>query len=98
MDNDFDNETAQLKGKIWYCVEQQIQEESKKANGIEVTHTSKFTNALVELTYMKMLEMGKDLEAFSKHANRHKITIDDLKLMLRKTPSLQKEILEAAGM
>lgn len=79
---------AQLKGKLWYCIERQVNEETP----FDTTCTPTFINALVELCYMQLIEMGKDLEAFARHAGRETITVDDLLLLLRKTPSLQKTL------
>ncbi|QLL34359.1 hypothetical protein HG536_0G02180 [Torulaspora globosa] len=80
---------AQLKGKLWYCIERQIAEETP----FDTSCTASFTNALVELCYLQLVEMGKDLEAFARHASRDTITVDDMMLLLRKTPHLQKMLL-----
>lgn len=80
---------AQLKGKLWYCIERQVNEETP----FDTTCTPTFTNALVELCYMQLIEMGKDLEAFARHAGRETITVDDMMLLLRKTPALQESLL-----
>lgn len=85
-DNDNDKILAQLKGKLWYCIERQITEETP----FDTTCTPSFTNALVELCYLQLVEMGKDLEAFARHAGRDTITVEDLMLLLRKTPHLQE--------
>lgn len=77
---------AQLKGKLWYCIERQLSEETP----FDTNCTPSFTNALVELCYLQLVEMGKDLEAFARHAGRETITVDDMMLLLRKTPQLQK--------
>ncbi|SCW00634.1 LAFE_0C08548g1_1 [Lachancea fermentati] len=75
----------QLKAKLWYCVEQQLKEEIPPS----VNYSPKFTNALVELCFTQLVEMGNDLEAFARHGGRETITIDDLMLLLRKSPDLQ---------
>ncbi|EDO19279.1 hypothetical protein Kpol_1036p21 [Vanderwaltozyma polyspora DSM 70294] len=79
---------AQLKGKLWYCIERQVNEETP----FDTVCSAKFINALVELCYIQLVEMGKDLEMFSRHANRDVINNDDLKLLLRKVPQLQQLI------
>ncbi|AQZ11487.1 MHF1 (YOL086W-A) [Zygosaccharomyces parabailii] len=84
-----DKLTAQLKGKLWYCVERQVNEETP----FDTTYTPNYTNALVEMCYMQLNEMGKDLEAFARHAGRQTITGDDMALLLRKTPLLQESII-----
>lgn len=76
---------AQLKGKLWYCIEKQVSEETP----FDVDYTPQYTNALVEMCYMQLVEMGKDLEAFAHHAGRETIIREDMALVLRKTPQLQ---------
>lgn len=87
---DKDKLKAHLKGKLWYCVERQINEETP----FDTTYTPNFTNAMVELCYMQLVEMGKDLEAFARHASRETITVEDMMLLLRKTPNLQEMLLQ----
>lgn len=88
-ENEKDKMISQLKGKLWYCIERQINDETP----FDVTYTPNFANALVELCYMQLIEMGKDLEAFARHAGRETITIEDMMLLLRKTPDLQEMLL-----
>ncbi|SCU85481.1 LANO_0C04390g1_1 [Lachancea nothofagi CBS 11611] len=75
----------QLKGKLWYCLEQQVKKELP--NG--VNYSPKFINALVELSFTQLVDIGCDLEAFAKHAGRETIVPEDLMLMLRKSQDLQ---------
>lgn len=89
MSDDRDKLISNLKGKLWYCVERQVDEETP----FDTTYTPKYTNALVELSYIQLIEMGKDLEAFARHAGRETITVDDMMLLLRKTPGLQEILL-----
>ncbi|OWR41394.1 hypothetical protein KGM_214080 [Danaus plexippus plexippus] len=42
------------------------------------------------LVYKKLITYGLDLEAFAKHASRSTITTDDVKLLVRRNPSLLK--------
>lgn len=79
------NLVAQLKGKLWYCVEKQVSEETP----FDTSYTPQFTNALVEMCYMQLVEMGKDLEAFAHHGGRQVISREDMRLLLRKTPQLE---------
>lgn len=79
------NLIAQLKGKLWYCIEKQVSEETS----FDTSYTPHYTNALVEMCYMQLVEMGKDLEAFARHAGREVISKDDMLLLLRKTPQLE---------
>ncbi|CEP64226.1 Mhf1p LALA0_S10e05380g [Lachancea lanzarotensis] len=80
----------QLKGKLWYCLEQQVKNELPAG----VNYSPKFINALVELTFTQLVEIGGDLEAFARHAGRETIVVDDMMLMLRKSPELQSLLLQ----
>jgi centromere protein S len=42
-----------------------------------------------ELLFEQIKSFGRDLELFSKHGKRSTITIDDLKLLMRKLPGIQ---------
>ena len=80
----------QLKAKLWYCVEQQVKQELP----YDTSYSPKFTNALVELCFTQLVEMGADLEAFARHAGRETVVADDLMLLLRKAPDLQRLLRE----
>ncbi|SCU88917.1 LAFA_0E15258g1_1 [Lachancea sp. 'fantastica'] len=80
-----DRLVPQLKGKLWYCLEQQVKNELPAG----VNYSPKFINALVELTFTQLVDIGGDLEAFARHAGRETIVVDDMMLMLRKSPELQ---------
>ncbi|CCE65646.1 hypothetical protein TPHA_0M00710 [Tetrapisispora phaffii CBS 4417] len=88
-DKDKERLISQLKGKLWYCIEKQVKEETP----FDTTISPKYINALVELCYIQLVEVGKDLELFAKHANREVITVDDLMLLLRKLPNLQESLI-----
>lgn len=44
--------------------------------------------AMTELTLQKAMLYGSDLESFCKHAKRSTITLDDVKLLLRRNERL----------
>lgn len=77
---------TQLKGKLWYCLEQQVKGELPP----NINYSPKFINALVELCFTQLVDVGGDLEAFARHAGRETIVVDDLMLMLRKSKDLQE--------
>ncbi|SCU90619.1 LADA_0F05336g1_1 [Lachancea dasiensis] len=77
---------TQLKGKLWYCLEQQVKKELPES----VNYSPKFINALVELCFTQLVDIGNDLEAFARHAGRETIGVEDLMLMLRKSHDLQE--------
>ncbi|KAL1506119.1 hypothetical protein ABEB36_005543 [Hypothenemus hampei] len=49
---------------------------------------------IAELAYKKLTLYGADLEAFQKHAKRSTVTIDDVKLLVRRNDSLRKMVEE----
>lgn len=75
-----DNTEAQLKGRLWLAVEEILRNKRE-----DVIHTDRFVNALVELIYLQLLDMGRDLEQFAGHAGRNVVSNADLELLLRKT-------------
>ncbi|XP_026327595.1 centromere protein S-like [Hyposmocoma kahamanoa] len=56
--------------------------------GLEMTKSA--TDVTAELVYKKLLMYGADLEAFSKHAKRSVINVEDVKLLVRRNPSLKE--------
>ena len=90
------NILPQLKGKLWYHIDN-IAKEIEDSQGNNLTHTSKFTNAIVEIVLVKLSEMISDLEAFAKHdtgRDSKLITIADFKLLLRNSPALLQLLLQ----
>ncbi|CAR25276.1 Mhf1p [Lachancea thermotolerans CBS 6340] len=76
----------QLKGKLWYCLEQLV----KKELPSDISYSPKFINALVELCFTQLVDIGGDLEAFARHAGRETIVVEDLMLRLRNSSDLQQ--------
>lgn len=94
--NSSSNILPQLKGKLWYHIDN-IAKEIEDSQGNELSHTSKFTNAIVEIVLVKLSEMINDLEAFAKHdtgRDSKLITIADFKLLLRNSPALLQLLLQ----
>ena len=55
--------------------------------------SSQALQALAELTFLYATNcLSQDLDAFSSHANRKTITIDDVKLMVRKLPDMLQSL------
>ncbi|XP_026866727.2 centromere protein S isoform X2 [Electrophorus electricus] len=46
--------------------------------------------AIAETTFRQCDIFAKELEAFARHAKRHTVTTDDVKLLARKSTALQK--------
>ncbi|XP_041979320.1 centromere protein S-like isoform X2 [Aricia agestis] len=58
--------------------------------GLDITKPS--TDVITELVYKKILLYGSDLEAFARHAKRSTISTDDVKLLVRRNPSLKEHL------
>lgn len=80
-----DEVVSQLKGKIWYCVDRMLVTDPSFT---KYKFSTKYVNALVELIFLQLVDSGQDLEAFAKHAGRDVISVDDMRLLLRKSPEL----------
>ncbi|CAG9125442.1 unnamed protein product [Plutella xylostella] len=63
--------------------------------GLEVTKPA--MEVIAELVYKKISVYGADLEAFAKHAKRQTINADDVKLLVRRNPTVLAHISELAG-
>ncbi|CAH0585869.1 unnamed protein product [Chrysodeixis includens] len=58
--------------------------------GLEITKPA--MEIVAELVYKKLSVYGTDLEAFAKHAKRTTINSDDVKLLVRRCPSLKNHL------
>ncbi|XP_026753060.2 centromere protein S-like [Galleria mellonella] len=58
--------------------------------GLDVTKPA--MAVISELIYKKLIVYGSDLEAFAKHAKRTIINSDDVKLLVRRNPSLKARL------
>ncbi|KAJ8721910.1 hypothetical protein PYW08_004312 [Mythimna loreyi] len=58
--------------------------------GLEITKPA--LEIVAELVYKKMSVYGADLEAFAKHAKRSTINAEDVKLLVRRWPSLKTHL------
>ncbi|KOS18481.1 putative fungistatic metabolite [Escovopsis weberi] len=82
------NGTAtRLKSALWYAVGQIVDEESMKRGR---NATPQFIGALTEMVWAQIENVAADLESFSEHAGRTTVTTDDVLLLARKNPDLQR--------
>ncbi|KAJ8731563.1 hypothetical protein PYW07_004727 [Mythimna separata] len=58
--------------------------------GLEITKPA--IEIVAELVYKKLSVYGADLEAFAKHAKRSTINAEDVKLLVRRCPSLKSHL------
>ncbi|XP_053609527.1 centromere protein S-like [Plodia interpunctella] len=58
--------------------------------GLDITKSA--MEIVSELVYKKLIIYGTDLEAFAKHAKRTVINADDVKLLVRRNPSLKTHL------
>ncbi|CAK1580010.1 unnamed protein product [Parnassius mnemosyne] len=69
---------------------QSICKECSHLLGLEITKPA--MEIIAELLYKKLSIYGLDLEAFAKHAKRSTINADDVKLLVRRNPSLKTHL------
>ncbi|XP_060775393.1 centromere protein S [Neoarius graeffei] len=81
--------TQRLKAAVHYTVSklcQSIAAESEK----EISKQA--VAAIAEATFRQCEIFAEDLEAFARHAKRHTITVDDVKLLARRSAALSSHI------
>ncbi|XP_069804082.1 centromere protein S [Dendropsophus ebraccatus] len=81
--------TQRLKASFHYTVGKICQEISDEK---EVTFSKQAIAAISEISFRQCETFAKDLEMFSRHGKRSTVTVDDVKLLCRRSRSLQKHI------
>ena len=81
--------SSELKRALHYAVVQIVEEEGRREHFVSKKET---IYALTDVVYRYIDVLAKDLEAFSKHAKRKKITTADVKLMARKDRNLVRHL------
>ncbi|XP_060529280.1 centromere protein S-like [Cylas formicarius] len=74
-------------------IKQAVTNTSKKicgevCTGLGMTIDSNASDLIAEMVYKKLCLYAEDLEAFQKHARRSQVTVDDVKLLVRRNDSL----------
>ncbi|XP_077976256.1 centromere protein S-like [Styela clava] len=91
MSKDFEEE--RFKQVIHYTVSkicENIQHEQKD----EIVFTKQTIATIAEITYRQSQIIANDLECFAQHAKRKRITVDDVLLCARRSPSLHQHLEE----
>ncbi|KAM6046657.1 centromere protein S isoform 1-T3 [Chlamydotis macqueenii] len=81
--------TQRLKAAVHYtvgCLCQEVAEDK------EVQFSKQTIAAISEITFRQCENFAKDLEMFARHAKRSTVTIEDVKLLARRSNSLLKYI------
>ncbi|ODQ67877.1 hypothetical protein NADFUDRAFT_44593, partial [Nadsonia fulvescens var. elongata DSM 6958] len=79
-----------LKAAVWYKVGKIVEQECLE---LKTDATPQFIAALTELLFNQIINLGEDLESFSRHAKRKVITTDDLRMVCRRNEGL-REVLD----
>ncbi|KAI7807601.1 centromere protein S [Triplophysa rosa] len=83
--DDNDAQKQRLKAAIHYTVGYHCQH---IASDCEKQITKQTIAAIAETAFRQCDIFAKDLEAFARHAKRHTVTVDDVKLTARRTTAL----------
>lgn len=81
--------TQRLKAAVHYTVSKLCQ---STAADCEKEMSRQAMAAIAETTFRQCEIFAQDLEAFARHAKRHTVTVDDVKLLARKSAALSSHI------
>ncbi|XP_055938376.1 centromere protein S-like isoform X1 [Argiope bruennichi] len=65
---------------------------NENAEGLKVKFSKEFIGTLADLTFRQTGIFAEDLEMFAKHAKRTTINADDVKLLVRRSKTLQEHV------
>jgi histone H3/H4 len=74
------------------CIAKQIIKEKSLSGRQAPRATANFMRTLAAVVKKQMELQAKDLELFAKHAKRSVISVDDVKLCVRRNPDLQQHL------
>ncbi|CAL1266967.1 unnamed protein product [Larinioides sclopetarius] len=69
---------------------------NESAEGLKVKFSKEFIGTLADLAFRQADIFAEDLEMFAKHAKRTTINADDVKLLVRRSKSLQEHVSKMA--
>ncbi|KAF7711523.1 centromere protein S [Silurus meridionalis] len=81
--------TQRLKAAVHYTVSKICQSTAAEC---EKEMSRQAVAAIAETTFRQCEIFAKDLEAFARHAKRHTINVDDVKLLARRSTALSSHI------
>ncbi|MCJ8729419.1 hypothetical protein PDJAM_G00106150 [Pangasius djambal] len=81
--------TQRLKAAVHYTVSKLCQSTAAEC---EKEMSRQVVAAITETTFRQCEIFAKDLEAFARHAKRHTVTVDDVKLLARRSTALSSHI------
>ncbi|QUC18829.1 uncharacterized protein UV8b_03070 [Ustilaginoidea virens] len=76
-----------LKAALWFAVGRIVDEECLRRNR---NATPQFIGALTEMVWTQIENVAVDLESFANHAGRANVTTEDVVLLARRNPDLQR--------
>ncbi|KAJ3066543.1 hypothetical protein HDU98_010149, partial [Podochytrium sp. JEL0797] len=81
-------ETLRLQAALHFAVSKIIAQ-NLAANGHSGTKvTPQFIHAAASTVWLQTLTLGKDVDAFAKHAKRSVVSVDDVKLCVRRSENV----------
>lgn len=88
---EMDNPSAKAKAALHYAIHA-LQSTSPHTQEVHVSPA--YTAGLTELVYTKLVAYGRDMEAFAKHAKRAVVSVEDVKLCVRRQEPLVEGLQE----
>lgn len=80
----------QLKRTLWLHIGRMVDAQTL---AMGVNATPQFIAALMEATYAQIVNSGRDLQSFARHAGRERIQVQDVMMLARRNDGL-REVLE----
>lgn len=82
-----EEQTERLKSALWYWIGQTIDAIAAEQ---DVNATAQFMGALTELVWTVIQNASLDVEAFTRHAGRRVVDVQDVLLLARRNDSLKQ--------
>lgn len=82
-----------LKSAVWHTVNKLVIEETRH---LKAAVDQSFIDSLTEVVFNQAILLGQDLENFARLDNRRLVTMDDLKMCMRRNPEVGRAVLDGA--